>query len=162
MIKIILVLLFTICSFTTFNSQNINLDEYEIYIGDTLVAKSDFVKFSNTLTEERSKKLQFKPISDGAKKAYFFNGKLFSNGKIKNLKEDGFWEYWHSNGKKAREGEFVDGKPNGTHKYWYETGDLRAIGNWKNGVYNGEWEIYQSGKPDKLIQIYQEGKLISK
>lgn len=39
MTKIILFLLFTICSFTTFNSQNINLDEYEVYIGDTLVAK---------------------------------------------------------------------------------------------------------------------------
>ena len=159
MTKIILTLICSICTFTTFNSQNINLDEYEIYIGDTLVAKSDFVKFSNTLTEERSKKLQFKPISDGAKKAYFFNGKLSSNGAIKNLTENGFWEYWHSNGKKAREGEFVDGKPNGTHKYWYENGDLRAIGNWKNGVYDGKWEMYQPNK-EIIIQVYKDGKLI--
>lgn len=64
-------LILSVCTFTTFNSQNINLDEYEIYIGDTLVAKSDFVKFSNTLTKERSKMLQFKPVTDGAKKAYF-------------------------------------------------------------------------------------------
>ncbi|MBD3906857.1 hypothetical protein NAL32_13205 [Chryseobacterium sp. Ch-15] len=159
MTKIILTLICAICTFTTFNSQNINLDEYEIYIGDTLVAKSDFVKFSNTLTEERSKKLQFKPISDGAKKAYFFNGKLSSNGTIKNLKENGFWQYWHPNGKKAREGEFVDGKPNGTHKYWYENGDLRAIGNWKNGVYDGKWEMYQPNK-EIVIQVYKDGKLI--
>lgn len=78
---------------------------------------------------------------------------------IKNLKESGFWEYWHSNGKKAREGEFVEGKPNGAHKYWYENGNLRAIGNWKNGVYDGKWEMYQLNK-EKIIQIYKNGNLI--
>jgi len=76
--------------------------------------------------------LEFKHITNSIKNAYYLNGKIASSGEIENLKENGFWEYWHSNGNKAREGEFIDGKPNRTHKYWYENGQLRGIGNWKN------------------------------
>ncbi|WP_312825426.1 hypothetical protein [Epilithonimonas sp.] len=141
-------------------AQNINLDEYEIYINNTLIAKSDFLKNSNSLTEQQFKTLEFKPITDGTKKAYFLNGKISSTGKIQNKKENGIWEYWHSNGNKAREGEFVDGKPNGTHKYWFDDGSLRAIGNWKNGVYDGEWEMYKFDGKEKVIQHYKEGKLV--
>ncbi|SMC60350.1 toxin-antitoxin system YwqK family antitoxin [Moheibacter sediminis] len=140
-------------------AQEMNLEEYEIYIGDTLISKSDFIKNSKTLSAEKSQKIQFKPISNGDKKAYYINGNVYSIGKIKNLKENGTWEYWHINGKKAREGDFVDGKPNGRHKYWYENGNLRGIGNWNNGVYDGEWEMYnEDGK--KIVQIYKDGKLI--
>ncbi len=146
--------------FSNVSAQNINLDDYEIYIGDTLISKSDFLRNSQTLNEEQSGKLEFKPITDGNKKEYFLNGKIYSTGKIENLKENGFWEYWHYNGNKAREGEFVNGKPNGTHKYWYENGNLRAIGNWKNGIYDGKWEMYNEDGKEKTIQVYQDGKLV--
>jgi len=142
------------------NAQNINLDEYEIYINNTLIAKSDFLKNSNGLTEQQSKTLEFKPITDGDKKAFFLNGNIYSRGKIENKKENGIWEYWHSNGNKAREGEFVDGKPKGTHKYWFDDGSLRAIGNWKNGVYDGKWEMYKVEGKDKVVQFYKEGKQV--
>jgi len=147
-------------TFIKINAQNMNLDEYEIYINKTLIAKSDFLKNSNSLTEQQSKTLEFKLITDGVKKAYFLNGKISSTGKILNAKEEGFWEYWHSTGNKAREGEFIDGKPNGTHKYWFDDGSLRAIGNWKNGVYEGKWEMYKVQGKEKVIQIYKEGKLV--
>ena len=131
--RFFILLVFLVFTFTKLSAQNINLDEYEIYVSDTLISKSDFMRNSQNLSEEKSKKLEFKPITNGKKKSYYLNGKVYSIGKIENLKENGYWEYWHSNGTKAREGEFVDGKPNGTHKYWYENGQLRGIGNWKMG-----------------------------
>ncbi|MGV4413155.1 toxin-antitoxin system YwqK family antitoxin [Chryseobacterium sp. T1] len=151
-----------ISAFSSLNlySQNIDLDKYEIYVKYTLISKSDFIKNGQNLTEEKSKTLEFKPISDGNKITYYLSGKIYSKGKIENGKENGFWEYWNENGKKAREGEFVDGKPNGTHKYWYENGNLRGIGEWKNGVYDGKWEMYKENGSEKIIQNYKEGKLI--
>ncbi|MGV0831100.1 toxin-antitoxin system YwqK family antitoxin [Empedobacter brevis] len=158
--RILLTLTFSILAFGNLFSQEINLDEYEIYVGDTLIAKSDFIKNGQNLPPEKAEKLEFKPISNGEKISYYFNGNIYSKGLIKNLKENGFWEYWHSNGTKAREGEFVEGKPNGTHKYWYENGQLRGIGNWKNGIYDGKWEMYNENGKEKTIQNYKDGKLI--
>ena len=157
--KIFFTLTLTMFCFLNMFSQNINMDDYEIYIGEKLIGKSDFLKNSQNLSAEKSQKLEFKPITDGIKTAYFLNGNLYSKGEIKNHKENGQWEFWHSHGKKAREGEFIDGKPNGTHKYWYENGQLRGIGNWKNGIYDGPWEMYNENGKEKVIQNYKDGKL---
>lgn len=160
MFKIIFTFLLVALTSTTYYSQNINLDEYEIYVGDSLIAKSDFMKFSKDLSEEKLKKLEFKPITNGVKKTFYLNGKIYSNGKIENLKENGFWEYWYSNGNKAREGNFLNGKPDRIHKYWYENGNLRGIGSWKNGVYDGKWETYNENGSEKTLQTYKDGKLV--
>ena len=157
--KIFFTLTLTMFCFLNMFSQNINMDDYEIYIGETLIGKSDFLKNAQNIPTDKSQKLEFKPITDGSKTAYFLNGNIFSKGEIKNHKENGQWEFWHSNGKKAREGEFIDGKPNGTHKYWYENGQLRGIGNWKNGIYDGPWEMYNENGKEKVIQNYKDGKL---
>ncbi len=156
------ILTFFIGLFITTNlySQNIDLDKYEIYVKDTLISNSDFMKNGQNLSEEKVKTIEFKPISDGNKTAYYLSGKLYSKGKIENGKENGLWEYWNENGNKAREGEFVDGKPNGTHKYWYENGNLRGIGEWKNGIYEGKWEMYNETGDEKIIQNYKDGKLV--
>lgn len=158
--QIILTLTFLILNIGNLFSQNINLDEYEIYMGDTLIGKSDFIQNGQNLPPEKANKLEFKPKTDGDKTSYYFNGNIYSKGLIKNHKENGTWEYWHSNGVKAREGEFIDGKPKGIHKYWYENGQLRGIGNWKSGVYDGKWEVYKENGEDKIIQNYKDGKLI--
>ncbi|WP_223606510.1 toxin-antitoxin system YwqK family antitoxin [Chryseobacterium sp. OSA05B] len=160
MYKILLTLLLTIFVNKNLYSQNINLEEYEVYLGNTLIAKGDFIKNSQNLNDVQSKTLEFKPITDGLKKAYYLNGKLYSSGKIENLKENGVWEYWHPNGQKARKGEFINGKPNGTHEYWYENGNIRGIGNWKNGVYDGKWEMYNEKGLEKTVQEYKDGKQI--
>lgn len=158
--RILLTLALSLLTFGNLFSQNINLDEYEIYVGDTLIGKSDFVKNGQNLSPEKAEKLQFKPITDGNKISYYFNGTVYSKGLIKNHKENGIWEYWHCNGIKAREGEFIDGKPNGTHSYWYENGQLRGIGNWNIGIYDGKWEMYNEDGKEKTIQDYKNGKLI--
>lgn len=159
--KLLLALILTLSCFSNYHSQNINMDEYEIYIGDSLINKSDFLNNSKNLPAEISEKIEFKPKTDGNKIAYYLNGNIYSKGELKNHKENGRWEYWHSNGKKAREGEFIDGKPDGTHKYWYENGQLRGVGNWKKGIYNGIWEMYNESGTEKVIQNYKEGKLVN-
>ena len=155
-------LTFTLTVFCLFNvfSQTVDLDDYEIYIGPTLIGKSDFLMNSKNVSAERLQKLEFKPITDGFKTAYFLNGNLYSKGEIKNHKENGAWIFWHANGKKAREGEFIDGKPNGMHQYWYESGQLKSNGNWKNGLYEGKWEMYDENGTVKTIQYYKDGKRI--
>ncbi|UJF29339.1 hypothetical protein L0B70_10910 [Kaistella sp. 97-N-M2] len=158
--RILLTLTLSILTFGNLFSQNINLDEYEIYVGDTLIGKSDFLKNGQNLSPEKAEKLHFKPLTDGNKTSYYFNGNVYSKGLMKNYKEKGIWEYWHSNRIKAREGEFIDGKPDGTHKYWYENGQLRGIGNWKVGVYDGIWEMYNEDGKEKIIQNYKDGKLV--
>lgn len=158
--KMLFSFLVTIFSSINLYSQNIDLDNYEVYVKDTLISKSDFIKNGQNLSKEKTKPLEFRPISNGNKKAYHLNGKIYSIGKIENLKQNGFWEYWHSNGQKAREGKFVDGKPDGIHKYWYENGNLRGIGTWKNGVYDGKWEMYNEDGKEKITQNYKDGKLI--
>ncbi|SHK57097.1 toxin-antitoxin system YwqK family antitoxin [Chryseobacterium polytrichastri] len=158
--KILFTVFLTIFVNQNFYSQNINLEEYEIYIENTLIAKQDFAKNGQNLNEVQVKTIEFKPITNGFKKAYYLNGKLYSSGKIENLKENGIWEYWHPNGQKARKGEFINGKPNGTHEYWYENGKIRGIGNWKDGVYDGRWEMYNEDGKEKTIQNYKAGKQI--
>ncbi|WP_160136020.1 toxin-antitoxin system YwqK family antitoxin [Chryseobacterium sp. c4a] len=161
MYKKLLTLLILLLASAIYYSQNIDLDKYEVYIGDTLISKQDFMEHNQTLSPDQAQKLQFKPIIDGLKKAYYINGKLASAGKIENSKENGIWEYWHPNGEKARKGEFINGKPNGQHEYWYKNGNLRAIGNWKNGTYEGKWEIYNEDGKQKIIQHYENGKEVS-
>ena len=158
--EILLTLTFSIIAFGNLFSQNINLDEYEIYVGDTLIGKSEFIDNAQNLSPQKAQKLQFKLKTDGLKTSYYYNGNIYSKGLIKNNLENGNWIFWHSNGEKAREGEFFEGKPNGTHKYWYENGQLRSIGNWKLGVYEGVWEMFDKNGREKLIQNYKDGKLI--
>ncbi len=55
--------------------QNINLDEYDIYVSDTLIAKSDFIKNSQSLPTEKTETIKFKPITNGNKIYYYLNGK---------------------------------------------------------------------------------------
>ena len=56
--KILLTLTLSILTFGNLFSQNINLDEYEIYVGDTLIGKSDFLKNGQNLSPEKAGRSQ--------------------------------------------------------------------------------------------------------
>lgn len=157
--RIILTLALTILCFYVTNAQTVNLDDYEIYLGDTLIAKQDIAKGQHLDISIRGE-LTFKPITYGMKETYYLDGVLYSRGMIENLKRNGSWEFWHPNGEKAREGKFVDGKPNGTHHYWFLNGNKRAVGNWKNGIYDGIWEMTSEDGKQNAIQTYKDGKLV--
>ena len=142
--------------------QSLDLNKYDVIINDSLISKSDFLKNGKNLDSARLKQLTFKPISDGLRKTYYLNGKLYSEGEIKNQKEEGFWTYWHENGTKAREGNFKKGKREGTHKYWYASGILRGEGNFKNDQYDGKWLMYKEDSSEVVEQIYKNGELVKK
>jgi antitoxin component YwqK of YwqJK toxin-antitoxin module len=142
------------------HGQNLNLDEYDIFIGDTLINKTDFITNGKSLNSERTKRLTFKPIADGQKRFYYLNGQLSGQGEIKNKKENGLWTYWHDNGQKAREGSFDEGKRTGTHTYWYPNGKLRGVGNFKNDKYDGKWTMYNEDGTETIEQIYKDGELV--
>ena len=161
MIKKGLVILYIQVALTSITfGQNLNLDEYDVFIRDTLINKSDFIEKGNTLDSARLKHLSFKPIADGQKTFYYLNGTFYAEGEIKNKKENGSWIYWHENGKKARRGNFLDGKREGTHTYWYPNGKLRGIGNFKNDKYDGKWIMYNEDGMQISEQIYKDNALV--
>jgi len=141
-------------------SQNLDLNKYDVFLNDSLICKSDFLKNSSKLDSSRLKDLTFKPISDGKKIIYYLNGKMYAKGDIKNKKEDGFWTYWHENEKKAREGGYTNGLRTGTHTYWYKNGNIRGVGNFKNDKYHGKWTMHKEDKSEVVEQLYKKGKLI--
>ncbi|MBS1666863.1 MAG: hypothetical protein JST58_05740 [Bacteroidetes bacterium] len=143
------------------HGQNLNLDQYDIFIGDKQLCKSDFIKNKATLDSTSLKQLTFKPIVDGQKKIYYLNGQLYAQGEIKNKKENGVWVYWHENGQKAREGSFAEGQRTGTHTYWYPNGHIRGVGNFKNDKYDGKWTMYKEDGSDPIEQFYKDGELIT-
>ncbi len=87
--KIFLVFIILISGGFSLFGQNFNMDEYDIYIRDTLINKTDFIKNGNRLDSIRAKYLSFKLIKDGVRKIYYLNGQLSGQGEIKNKKENG-------------------------------------------------------------------------
>lgn len=148
------------CYSLIIKGQNIDLNKYDVFINDSLISKSDFMEKSGTLDSLRLRQLQFKPVKDGYKKAYYLNGRLYSEGIVKNGKEDGLWIYWHDNGKKAREGNFVQGKREGIHKYWFLNGRMRGEGSFKNDKYDGKWLMYKEDSQEVVEQVYKNGELV--
>jgi antitoxin component YwqK of YwqJK toxin-antitoxin module len=145
---------------TSLRAQNLNLDDYDVLLRDTLISKTDFIKNGKSLDSARVRFLTFMPIKDGQRKVYYLNGQLQGQGEIKNKKENGFWTFWHENGLKARRGEFDQGKRTGTHTYWYENGNLRGIGNFKDDKYHGKWTMYKEDGSEKIEQVYKNGELV--
>jgi hypothetical protein len=142
------------------SAQIIDLNKYDIIISDTLISKSDFLEKYNLLDSIQLKRFHFRPTSDGYKKVYYLNGKLYSEGNVKSGKENGFWVYWHENGQKAREGHFLDGKREGIHKYWFLNGRLRGEGGFKNDKYDGKWVMHKEDGSEMVEQVYKNGELV--
>lgn len=140
--------------------QTMDLNSYDVFIGDTLISKQDFMANVAKLDSSRAKKLIFKPMVDGLKQIYYLNGAVYAKGEIKNKHENGLWTYWHQNGQKAREGVFVNGKREGIHKYWYPNGNTRGVGNFKNDKYDGKWLMYNEDGALMAEQLYKSGELI--
>jgi antitoxin component YwqK of YwqJK toxin-antitoxin module len=72
--------------------------------------------------------------------------------------KNGFNKFFYENGKVSSEGNMKDGKPDGYWKNYYENGKLKIEGNRKNFQLDSTWKFYdQKGKITKSIK-YKEGK----
>jgi antitoxin component YwqK of YwqJK toxin-antitoxin module len=72
--------------------------------------------------------------------SFLFNGVNAQN----NIKQNGFNRIYYPNGKVLSEGNLKDGKPDGYWKSYYTTGILKSEGNRKNFLLDSVWIFYNS------------------
>jgi antitoxin component YwqK of YwqJK toxin-antitoxin module len=74
------------------------------------------------------------------------------------LQKEGYSKYYYPNGKISSEGTLKDGKPDGYWKSYNESGSIKSEGNRKNFELDSLWKFYnQDGK--LLLEIfYKSGK----
>ena len=71
--------------------------------------------------------------------------------------KNGHQVFYHSNGKIASEGEMRDGKPDGYWKTYDDLGILKSEGNRKNFQLDSLWKFYDDEGALKLSITYSEG-----
>ncbi len=81
----------------------------------------------------------------------------FLPGVAQNLK-NGYNKFYYPNGKVSSEGTVRDGKPDGYWKNYYEDGRLKAEGNRKNFQLDSIWKFYTEQGLMYLSFYYKDGK----
>ena len=72
--------------------------------------------------------------------------------------KDGYKKLYYPNGKISSEGTIKDGKPDGYWKNYYEDGKLKSEGNRKDFKLDSLWKFYNEKGLLYLIYTYKEGK----
>jgi antitoxin component YwqK of YwqJK toxin-antitoxin module len=80
---------------------------------------------------------------DGYNKLYYPNGKISSEGTIREGKPDGYWKNYYENGKLKSEGNRKDFKLDSLWKFYTEKGLLYLIYTYREGKKNGFKYTYQ-------------------
>lgn len=89
---------------------------------------------------------------------YLFFTFFFTFAQNSSKVTDGFVRYYHPNGKVSSEGTLRNGKPDGYWKNYYENGILKIEGNRKNFLLDSTWKFYdQKGRIQRILN-YKEGK----
>ncbi|MFO0433651.1 MAG: toxin-antitoxin system YwqK family antitoxin [Sphingobacteriaceae bacterium] len=72
--------------------------------------------------------------------------------------KNGYVKFYHENGKISSEGLMKDGKPDGFWKNYYQNGNLKITGNRKNFQLDSLWSFYDDkGRVNRTV-TYKEGK----
>ena len=79
---------------------------------------------------------------DGYNIFYYDNGKVSSEGTLRNGKPDGYWKTYYQNGKVKSEGNRKDFKLDGAWKFYNEEGILVNEFNYKEGKKSGPKKIF--------------------
>lgn len=82
-------------------------------------------------------------------KFYYENGKISSEGPMRNGKPDGYWKTYHTNGKLKSEGNRKNFQLDSTWKFYSESGKLTLEYNYKEGKKDGPLKTY--GPDGKLL-----------
>ena len=72
--------------------------------------------------------------------------------------KDGFTRYTYPNGRVSSEGFIKNGKPDGYWKTYYENGILKSEGNRKESQLDSLWKFYNEEGKLTLSYEYKEGK----
>jgi uncharacterized protein len=78
--------------------------------------------------------------------------------KAQTTNPNGYNKFYYENGKISSEGKMKDGKPDGYWKNYYKNGKIKIEGNRKNFLLDSLWKFYdEKGRINKYI-TYNEGK----
>lgn len=84
----------------------------------------------------------------------FFYSVIYSQNK-----KDGYFQFKYSDGKVSSEGYLKNGKPDGYWKNYYSNGNIKNEGNRKNFLLDSLWKFYDiNGKLSKTIEYKQDKK----
>ena len=137
----------------------INLNNMDAFINDTLLIEPGQLQAIGTLEPEIQKTLSFKPKKDGSKTYHFINGEKYSSGIEENQLPEGLWISWYKNGSINKKINFIKGKKEGAYESWYENGNKNAKGNFKNDLREGTWAFYNKDGSIQGTYKYKKGEL---
>jgi antitoxin component YwqK of YwqJK toxin-antitoxin module len=89
--------------------------------------------------------------------AFFFQLPLFAQSG-QNINPDGYNKFYFENGKLSSEGTMRDGKPDGYWKTYNENGKIKSEGNRKNFVLDSVWKFYNEQGKLAFEFNYKDGK----
>ena len=126
--------------------------------GRVNLSTKEAINYENSLTKRSGvwyTKDTNKPYS-GEVFSLWDNGKMKTEGSLKDGKEEGKWKSWHDNGQRAGEGYFKDGKPDGKWSYWEDDPPYWKIttGAYKDGNRVGKWTTYNKDGSVREVKEY--------
>lgn len=83
---------------------------------------------------------------------------LFIKAQENAVNPNGYNSFYFANGKLSSEGTMRDGKPDGYWKTYWENGTLKAEGNRKNFELDSTWTFYDENGKTTLQINYLNGK----
>ncbi len=88
-----------------------------------------------------------KGIKTGDFNVYSEGGKVLINGRMKNNKNEGLWQYYYPDGQLESQGYFKDDITSDKWFWYYPDGRLKATGYYSKGKKDGKWTDYdETGK----------------
>ena len=118
--------------------------------------------------EEKKVEETYTPAVKKEVKEYYNNGKLKTEGELRDGQRHGRWRYYYENGFLWSEGIFHYGVREGVSLIFHDNGYKKVVGKYKNNKAVGEWEFFnEEGKltatinaeenPDELGMMMEEG-----
>ena len=93
----------------------------------------------------KEKKVRINEKTFSYESNYFENGKVESEGIIKEERKEKAWIYFYPNGKVKQEIYYREGKPFEKAKYYYENGNINIEAEYDDvGLKSGYWETYSN------------------
>ena len=90
---------------------------------------------------------QDKSDPNGYNKFYFPNGRISSEGVLKDGRPEGIWKAYHENGRLKSSGNRVNHVLEGEWSFYNDSGYVTAVHNYKNGKKDGlQKEYFENGK----------------
>jgi antitoxin component YwqK of YwqJK toxin-antitoxin module len=88
----------------------------------------------------------------------FLGALLCFNLSFAQVTKDGYTKFYYSNGKVSSEGTIRNGKPDGYWKSYYEDGKIKSEGNRKDFVLDSTWKFYNHKGLMYLSYTYKAGR----